>query len=368
MTRTVRILLAIFAALILFGVISLFGLLLISKGNPVDFLQTQIVRLRLTGHEAELEQPMGADTTPIRFTVNSGDTPRMIANNLASAGLISDADLFVDYVRISDYDTQLEAGTYFLNHAQTIPQIAQALTDSRGSVIPFRIIEGWRMEEVAASIDSNPLFGFSGADFLAVVGAGAAPDPSFAQRVGLPAGASLEGFLFPNTYSLPPEITPQGLRDTLTNEYLTQVSNAGVESQAAAQGWSLFQMTILASIIQREAVRMDEAPLIASVYRNRYDIGMKLDADPTVQYPLGRPGDWWTQITQADYSGVNSPYNTYINAGLPPGPIASPGIEALRAAGSPQGSDYLYFQADCDGSGYHHFAKTYEEHLANSCF
>ena len=112
-------------------------------------------------------------------------------------------------MRAYDIDVQLEAGTYFLKRSQSIREIAAALTDSRNSQIVFSIIEGWRMEEVAEAIDNNPLFGFSGADFLKVVGAGAPVDPAFAQRVGLPPGASLEGFLFPNTYSLPPDVTPE---------------------------------------------------------------------------------------------------------------------------------------------------------------
>jgi UPF0755 protein len=112
---------------------------------------------------------------------------------------------------------------------------------------------------------------------------------------------------------------------------------------------------------------MDEGAKIAGVYAHRLRIGMKLDADPTVQYPLGEPGDWWTQITQADYTNTISPYNTYLNFGLPPGPIANPGISAIRAAANPEISDYIYFRAECDGSGYHRFALTFAEHLANGC-
>lgn len=366
--RIARLFIALFAAIVIIGVIGVLALVLVSGGDPVGFVQLEIIRLRLSGREAELNQPLSADTTPLRFTVNSGDSPRMIAANLVNSGLITDPDLFIDYVRVAGFDTELEAGTYFLNRAQSLSQIALALTDSRGSVIPFRIIEGWRIEQVAEAIDANPLFGFSGAEFLAVVDEGVAPDPEFAARVGLPAGASHEGFLFPNTYSLPPEITPTGLRTALTDEFLLEVTNAGIPEQAAAQGWSLYQVATLASIVQREAVHMEEAPQIAGVYRNRLDIDMKLDADPTVQYPLGEPGDWWTQITRANYTNVISPYNTYLNNGLPPGPIANPGLAALSSVVAPQPSDFLYFQADCGGSGYHNFALNFEQHVANSCF
>ena len=198
--------------------------------------------------------------------------------------------------------------------------IAVALTDSSSSQFPFRILEGWRMEEVAAIIDTNPYFGFSGADFLQVVRAGAQVDPTFAAFVGLPVGASLEGYLFPNTYQLPAQITPVMLRDTLLQEFLDNIGT-DIPSSASAQGLTIHQIVTLASIIQREAVHADEHPMIASVYRNRMAIGMKLDADPTGQYAIGfKDGSWWPPITQADYSGVISPYNTYLGAGLPPGP------------------------------------------------
>ncbi|MDZ4768342.1 MAG: endolytic transglycosylase MltG [Chloroflexota bacterium] len=366
--RILKLIASVAALLVVLAAIGVLVLLLVSDGRPIDYIQAQIVGFRLSGRDDDLTRAVGSDDTPIRFTVQSGDTPRAIAGNLLAAGLISDADLFVDYARYQRWDTELEAGTYFLNRAQSLSQIAAALTDSRGSVIPFRVIEGTRLEEIAESIDANPLFGFSGADFLRVTDAGALPDPTFAAIVGLPAGASHEGFMFPNTYSLPPAIDAIGLRETLTDEFITQTNDAGVTSAAVAQNWSLFQVATLASIVQREVVRIDEAPKVAGVYLNRLDIGMKLDADPTVQYPLGQPGDWWTQITRADYSDVISPYNTYLNNGLPPGPIANAGLAMLRAVVAPEPSEFFYFQAECSGNGYHRFARTFDEHLANSCF
>ena len=200
-----------------------------------------------------------------------------------------------------------------------------------------------------------------------MVGTGATVDPAFAQKVGLPPAASLEGFLFPNTYSLPPDVTPEQLRDTLLAEFNKEIDAAGVPEAAASENMSIFQVVTLGSIVQREAVHLDEGPQIAGVYMNRLTQNMTLDADPTVQYALGHAGDWWPQITQADYTGAVSPYNVYLNFGLPPGPIANPGLAAILSAAHPQASDFLYFQADCSGNGYHRFAKTFAEHLANSC-
>lgn len=334
----------------------------------VDAAQVLLARINLSSQQDALNLPMSADDSPVRFLVAVGDTPRVIARSLENAGLIRSASAFVDYVRANGLDTELEAGTYFLNQTQTIPQIALILTDSASSQFAFRILEGWRIEEIAAAIDANPVyFDFTGADFLALVSAGAPIDPAFAAFVVLPDGASLEGFLYPDTYNLPAGVTAQQLRDILLQTFRDRVGTQLV-TDAAAQGYTLFQMVTLASIVEREAVHNDEHVLIASAYRNRMDIGMKLDADPTVQYALqGARGRWWPQITRADYTDVLSPYNTYLNTGLPPGPIASPGISAIRAAVYPAVSNYLYFRARCDGSNYHDFAVTYEEHLANGC-
>jgi UPF0755 protein len=127
---------------------------------------------------------------------------------------------------------------------------------------------------------------------------------------------------------------------------------------------------ILASIVQREAVHIEEAPYIASVYLNRFAIGMKLDADPTVQYALGFQFDtntWWKNPLSLDDLDVSSLYNTYQVAGLPPTPISNPSLEALNAVAYPQSLPYYYFRAACDGSGYHVYAKTLEEQVANAC-
>jgi UPF0755 protein len=136
------------------------------------------------------------------------------------------------------------------------------------------------------------------------------------------------------------------------------------------QGLTLFQAVTLASIIEREAVNPEEMPLIASVFLNRIRLGMKLESDPTVQYSLGynaTTNTWWkVPLSLADLE-FDSPYNTYLYAGLPPGPISAPGVEALRAVAEPQDSPYLFFRAKCDGSGEHNFAETFEEHLLNAC-
>lgn len=354
--------------LILSILLALLAAVLFTAGGQLgDRVQSVILRLQLSNRAAELDAPFGSDAKPIRFHIPAGAGAGAIARALTEARLIRDASLFVDYARLEGYDRRFEAGVYFLNQTQSIRQIAAILTDSSKSFIPFRTLEGARIEELAHLIDLNGLFGFSGADFLPLVDEGALLPADFAAWAGIPPGASLEGFMFPDTYQLPPEIAAAGLRDVLLRAFRERVGE-DLRGEATAQGWSLHQVVTLASIIEREAVWRDEHAMIASVYRNRLDIGMKLEADPTVQYGIqGRRESWWPQITRADYREAQSPYNTYLHGGLPPGPIASPGLSAILAAVYPAESGYYFFRAACDNSHYHNFAVTFEEHVANAC-
>jgi UPF0755 protein len=367
MTRAIKWALGLGLMVIAAAAISVIGLIYLSGESPADFARAIMARWSLNGRDAELAPIDAADTRTQRFEVSSGSSAAGIGAQLAQAGLIRDAELFVAYVRAQGIADELEAGTYFLSRAQSLPKIAQALTDSRSSFIPFRVLEGWRLEQVAEAITANPQFTFDGAAFLAAASRGQGASAGFLTATGLNAGQSVEGFLFPGTYQLPPDQTPEGLVNTLTEAFIEQVG-AQALNDARGQNLSPLQMVTLASIVQREAVHPDEMPRIASVYRNRLAIGMKLDADPTVQYGLADSrGGWWPQITRADYTGVISPYNTYLNAGLPPTPIANPGLDAIRAVIYPENTPYLYLRADCRPDGYHDFAVTYEEHLANGC-
>ena len=345
----------------------LVAIYLATDGQIFNVAQTLILRVQLNSRQEELNTPYSSDASPIRFHIPAGTLAGAISSALANAALIQDPDLFVDYARAEGYDRRFEAGVYFLNRTQSISQIAAILTDSSKSFIAFRTLEGARIEELADLIDLNGLFGFTGANFLALVDEGAALPADFATWAGIPAGASLEGFMFPDTYQLPPDIATEGLRDTLLRTFRDRVGDT-LSGDALAQDFTMHQVVTLASIIEREAVWRDEHAMIASVYRNRLNINMRLEADPTVQYGLqGARGTWWPQITRADYREVNSPYNTYLFGGLPPGPIASPGLSAIQAAVHPAESGYYYFRAACDNSHYHNFAVTFNEHLQNAC-
>lgn len=336
-------------------------------GGFGGLLRRGLTRISLLTRSDALARTAGSDSTPLRFVVQPGDTATFVAQRLRAAGLLHDEQLFIDYAFANGLDVRLRAGDYFLNQTQAIPAIARQLTNARGSALQFRIFAGWRMEEIAAAIDSNGRFGFSGRDFLNLVGPGTWLDPVIAAQTGLPPGASLEGYLFPDSYSLPPQLTALGLREALIQQLLAQFT-AQMLLDAAAQGFSLHNVLTLAAIVERESLHEDEDARIAGVYRRRLAQGMKLDADPTVQYALSAlTGSWWPQITVAHYSSVISPWNTYLHPGLPPGPIANPGLSPIRAVLYPALGDELFFRAACDGSGYHVFARTYAEHLDNGC-
>jgi UPF0755 protein len=178
-----------------------------------------------------------------------------------------------------------------------------------------------------------------------------------------------EGYLFPGIYVVSRDISADSLVEIFYQRFLTQLT-PDLESGFSNQGLTLHEAVILASIVEREAVVEEEMPLIASVFLNRLASGMNLASDPTIQYALGfnrEQGTWWTNPLTLDDLKLPSSYNTYDNPGLPPGPICNPGLAALQAVANPTQTTYLYFRADCDGSGRHRFAEDFEEHLNNAC-
>src|SRR5690606_5471936 len=160
------------------------GVVYVLAGDQIaDGVRTALARLSLAGREEDLARTVSDNTDPGRFTITPGEAPAIIAGRLQSVNLILEADLFVDYISAEPLDVELEAATYFLNLAQTIPQIALAPANSRFSQITFTILPGWRIEEVAAAVDENGLFAFTGSDFLQTVQQGATVDAAFAERV-----------------------------------------------------------------------------------------------------------------------------------------------------------------------------------------
>jgi UPF0755 protein len=340
-------------------------LLVVSNGSPLNWARLTLLRIEVASQSAALDQPAGQDPAAERFSVAPGETVTTIARRLADAGLLLDPDLFVKYLVANEMDTQIEASTFFLQQTDSPRQIAQRLVDSRDSFIPFQVLAGQRLEEIAEYVDLTPRFLFDGDDVLRAMTetSNRTTQPEFMP----PTGATLEGYLGAGYYELPPSGTAAEFVESLLGRF-AGTATPELLSGFRDNGLSLHEAVALASIAEREAVHSEELPRIASVYLNRLAIGMLLQADPTVQYGLhGSRGAWWPAITQGDYRLVDSPYNTYLYPGLPPGPIANPSLDALRAVAFPEQTPYLYFRARCDQSGFHVFAITYEEHLANGC-
>ena len=173
----------------------------------------------------------------------------------------------------------------------------------------------------------------------------------------------------PGSYELPRDLTAEELIIVLLNRFEELVSTK-VRDGLLQQGLSLREGVIIASIVQREAVVSEEQSQIAAVFLNRLTIGMSLEADPTVQYALGYNTSqltWWTNPLSTADIGFSSPYNTYLNSGIPPGPIANPSLAALMAVAFPAQTPYYFFRAACDNSGRHNFAETFDQHLVNAC-
>ncbi len=307
-----------------------------------------------------VQQPVVFPQREITIHIPAGASAAEVAGLLWERGVISDPAAFLAYLIYTGADRRLQQGTYRLVSPLSAQQVAQWLQDPQAQLTTVRVLPGWRREEIAANLDAGSRL--SGADFLIATAHAVDYDLPFA----VPAEASLEGFLYPSTYTLGPNDSAEDLVRAMIAQF-TQIMTPDLQAAFAAQGLTPYQALILASIVQREAVLEEEMPLIASVYLNRLRAGMPLEADPTVQYALGRPGQWWKSPLDSADLQVDSPFNTYRHAGLPPAPIANPGLQALRAVAFPAESPYLFFRAACDGSGRHVFSKTYQEHLQNGC-
>lgn len=338
-------------------------------GPPADTLGgVQAARLGLQlGWQAEaLLRPVDAGAAPQTFSIPLDEATASIVSRLQSAGLLRDAALFSDYLVYRGLDTQLQAGEFELSAAMSAPELAAALLDPTPGAVTLTIFPGWRLEEVADALLRSGLDLEGGALLQAL----AAPYPEFGFLADRPAGATLEGYLLPGDYEIEREATPSEIvRQILSEGWGSQVGQEILDG-FAEQKLNIHQGVTLASIVAREGVVLDEMPLIASVFLNRLEVGMRLEADPTVQYALGYDAgsqSWWTNPLLTGHLSTDSIYNTYLYGGLPPGPIANPGLTALRAVADPAQSEYLFFQAVCDGSGAHVFAYSYEEHLDNNC-
>lgn len=350
---------------IAFGIDSQVNQLFGAPANHISLQQRLYLSLQLILHEKSLTSPLNADASPQMFQIELGEATADVIRRLEQEGLIQDSDALRTYLIYKGLDTTLQAGVYTLSPSQTPVEIAYALQDATPTMVRFRILPGWRIEEIAQALPTSGI-AIAPDDFLII----ARSNPAGGYLpYELPTHANMEGFLFPDIYQFRRDVPAQEFFSSILNNFDRNLS-PDISKGFERQGLDIYRAVTLASIVQREAVVEDEMPLIASVFLNRLKINMNLDSDPTVQYAIGYNSNqktWWTNPLSSQDLNTNSPYNTYRNTGLPPGPICNPGLSALQAVAFPAQTPYYYFRAKCDGSGRHVFAETYQEHLNNGC-
>ncbi|MBP1636083.1 MAG: putative aminodeoxychorismate lyase [Acidobacteria bacterium] len=282
-----------------------------------------------------------------------GEGTAAIGRKLAAAGVVPDQWIFRAALWRTGTARRLKAGEYRFDHPAGPREVVERL--ARGDVFVRTITfpEGLTIREMARIYEED---GFGpAAQFVQAAGRA-----SLIQDLD-PTARDLEGYLFPDTYALPRRVGAAGLVERMVTGF-RKAFTGDLREAAAAQGMTVREAVSLAALVEKETAKPDERPLVAGVYRQRLRVGMPLQADPTVIYALAAAGRYTGNLTR-DGLQFDSPYNTYRHPGLPPGPIASPGLESLRAAVNPSQVDYLYFVSRNDGS--HVFARTLDEHNRN---
>ncbi len=281
-----------------------------------------------------------------------GMTTQAIGELLYGKGLLRSVALFRAVVSLERAGGKLQAGEYVFSKAMTAREIIGKLTRGETGYRQFTIPEGYTIDQIAALLESQNIV--PAAKFKAYA-AGAAPYDYINPAANVKYKS--EGFLFPDTYRISPGASEEQIVKMMAAQFDRQFTPA-MRKRAAELGLSMRQVIILASLVEKEAQLAKERPVIAGVFLGRLKQDMPLQSCATIQYILGYPKP---ELTVQD-TELPSPYNTYQNMGLPPGPIASPGLAAIQAVLNPAAIDYLYFVANKDGS--HVFSRTYEEHLA----
>jgi len=313
-----------------------------------------VVGIAAWGHRALYVDRIDSEEVTVHVVVADGATLRDVAATLIEAGLL-DAEWKLRVVaRLDGGARRLRAGEFDLPRGAAPSTLLRHLVEGPLRTRSVTFPEGWPATRVASVLADSLGIAHGVLDSLV-----AFPPESWAEELDLPQGATLEGYLFPETYRFVRGIDPRrALRTLIAGQQAVLVDS--VRTRLAASGFTRHEWVTLASIVEAEVQVDDEFARVAAVYRNRLDRGWRLEADPTVAYALGKPGD---ELTYGDLE-QESAYNTYRVKGLPPGPINNPGRQALLAVLWPEPDfDAMYFVAD--GAGGHRFARTWEEHRAN---
>lgn len=316
----------------------------------------------------------------VMITIVDGEDDSAVAEKLQDAELINQTWYFENKMRLGGLE--LRPGTYDLRVGMSTNQILDTITiavveeeadgDATTASGPERpafdvtFIEGQRLEQNAVELEQAGMPG-AAAEYIELTNNIEFWQDSYPFLADVPADGSLEGFLFPSTYTVPGNATVASVINyqlTTFEQNLTPDILAGYE----AQGLTVYEAVTVASIVEREAAVAIERPSIAEVYLNRLNDGTTLNADPAQQYGIGIADNWWPEMDGAMLEeSKTTPYDTYNNEGLPPGPIANPGSASLQAVSQPTNDGYMFFVTKSDGSNEHVFTFTLEEHEAATC-
>lgn len=281
------------------------------------------------------------DKSPISFSIASGENAKTIADKLYKMGLIRSKLAFYLYTRFTRVATNIQAGDFILNPSMNLSLIANTLTHGSQDV-RLTFPEGWRNEEISLKLARE----------LSI------PESEFLKFAKI-------GYMFPDTYLIPKEASASNIAKIFLDNFNNKIKKID-NNKLTDQKITVDELIIIASLVEREARFDEDRTLIAGVILNRFKMGMKLDIDATVQYALGyqpQEKSWWKKNLTLDDINIDSPFNTYKNAGLPPTAIANPGLAAILSVANAKATDYLYYIADARGKS--HFAKTIEEHQQN---
>ena len=294
-----------------------------------------------------------AQEGPVKIEVVKGDTLSDVAHKLAAAGVIKSAFVFELQARYEGYGTQIQTGRYTFERGQDADVIFRKLAAGKAApTISVTIPEGLTLEETAKTVAKA-----SRVPAAKLEQASRSTDYEYA-FLEHPKIRTTEGYLFPARYDFEEDVTAPQVVDRLLGQYLIETQNLDIAGAEDRLGLTEHQLVTVASLIEKEAASPEEKPLVASVIYNRLDRDMPLQIDATIQYALKRPK---ANLSLHDLK-VNSPYNTYENEGLPPGPICSPGRESLEAALNPEQTNYLYYVLKADGQS-HFFTSSYKDFL-----
>jgi UPF0755 protein len=303
-------------------------------------------------NEVAKEERYGRTVT---VTIRRNDDAEEVAQKLKDSGLINSELYFTTLVRFSGKEIRPE--TYRLTIGSSARTIVDLITTEKSEAVAEKkelritVIEGWRVEQVAEELDSLGLdAGYDG--FMEA--ARSYENDQFDFLEDRPNKKSLEGYLFPDTYTFNSDSPPDDIIQVMLQNFEDKFDRT-LRERARDMGLTVHEVLTFASLVEREAQITAERAIIAGVYINRFEQGIRLDADPTVQYALGKKGEWWPKLTGDDLF-AESDYNTYQNNGLPPGPICNPGIQSILGVLQPAQTDYIYFVAHPDGDGTHLFA------------